>query len=108
MLKDIVDAANGMSWKACLVFAGVLFALLYLLIPAAIEVYASARQSGTVSIITAPIVRRGTRMFELLGIASVLVCVFFAIRNYAGAARMNARDRSRTGLVARLLSRFLD
>ncbi len=108
IIRDTTKAASRLSWRKYLVLGAIGFVIFYWLVPGWIEHQTSSQaQSQFVPVIDAILGRR-VRALKLVGIAIVLVCVFFAIRNYHTQQRMGRTGLQATGFFARLLARILD
>ena len=108
IIRDTTHTANRMSWKGCLVLGAILFTIFYWLLPGWVDGLAANQTASPFNAAFEPIIGRRLRMFRIIGIASGLICVFFAFRNYYTRRQMGRGGKVATGFLARLLARSLD
>ena len=102
IIRDTTHMASRLGWKGCIFLGLVSFVVLFWLIP----VWFEGRISPSSPI--EPFISRKIHFFKYLGIASAIVCLFFAIRNYYATDRLDSTGKVGVGFFARLLARFID
>ena len=113
IVQDGATAANkSRRWTTSLLvgFAG--FALFYWMVPSALELWSAdafskSSQPNALNVVLNLLDRR-IATFKLIGITLALIGVFFALRNYMGAKKMDRKSTKSVGLVARFMARWLD
>lgn len=108
LVSDTAFIANRLPWPWQLAFGLFLFASFYWGVPAVIAWQLESIENKVVrGMLEGAFGRRG-HWSELLGIALGLTCVFFAGWNAWTRYRFGREGERNTGLVARVLARWID
>jgi hypothetical protein len=108
IVGDAVYIANRLSWKAATVFGVVSFIALYWLVPALLGSLQSDSKSTVLRPALDGFVARRAQWFQWIAFAVLVVCLFFAVRNYFIARRLDREGERDVGWLGRVVARFLD
>lgn len=108
MIRDTAYIGNRISWQGSATLGVVLFSVFYWLLPWWIQAKLTELQSNIFRPLLEVSFGRRIHWLQYLGIALGLICLFFAIRNYFSADRMNRNGEANVGWLSRLLAKLID
>lgn len=108
MLSDTSYVANRLSWKGAAILGVVLFVIFYWLLPAWLNNQLNSLQGNMFRPMVEAVFAKRIHWVQWLGIALVLICAFFAIRNYLAFQRLGSGGERNVSFFSRLLARWLD
>lgn len=108
MIRDTAYIGNRLSWRSSAIFGVVLFSVFYWLLPWWIQAKLTELQSNMFRPMLEAVFGRRIHWLQYLGIALGLICLFFSIRNYFSADRMNRSGEATVGWLSRLLAKLIN
>lgn len=107
-LAETTFIANRLSWKGAAILGLLLFVIFYWLLPIWINNRLSLLQKNMFRPMVETIFAPQVHWVQWLDIALVLVCTFFAVRNYFVSERLDRYGEHNVNFFSRLLARWLD
>ena len=108
VVRDTVEIANVLPWWGAALLGLILFILFYWLLPLWLQSKLDGLEGNMFKPIVEVVFGRRMHWSQWVGIALGLVGLFFAVRNYFIAYRMDRGDLRGVGWLARLLAKLID
>lgn len=109
VLRDTASAANELPWQGCVVFGLFLYALFSWIIPAGVNLYIESMLEGNrFKIIAESVILRRLHWLDWIALACLIICLFFAIRNYFTSRSMDYYGRRDVSFISKIIAKLLD
>lgn len=109
VLRDTVSIANSLAWQGCIFMGIFLFCLFYWVLPALLNLYINtALEGNSFKVVAEAIITRRLHWLDWLAIGCLIVCLFFAVRNYFDANSMGRHGQRNVSLISKIIAKLLD
>lgn len=108
VVGDVVHFAAKLPWWSALLTGFVFYLVIAVLLGGYIESLIAAQQGSKIYPLVEARLGRMVRVFDWVGIACVLVGIFFSVRNYFFRRRAGRTEKGAVTLLSKLFGRELD
>lgn len=108
VVSDVVIIASGLSWWGALLVGITSYILISVILVGHIEGIIASQASSNIHLLTAVRLSHLVYICNWVGLACLIVGLFFAVRNYFVSKHANRNERSIVTILAKLLGRNFD